>query len=103
MRYKEILRLLGIPNKTTFYRITQRLGIVARDGEYTQEQVHVIGEEFQRRRPIKYRVSVAQGPYYVIKHVNLTKKQAIDLYKKYRKVGIKVAVISCDKENRRLL
>lgn len=103
MHYKEILGLLSIPNKTTFYRITQRLGIVARNGEYTGEQVYAIEAEFQRRRPIKYRVSVKRGPYYVIKHVNLTKKQAIDLYKKYRKVGIKVAVISCDKENRRLL
>lgn len=103
MRYKEILDYLGIPNKTTFYRITQRLGIVARNGEYTGEQIHAIEAEFQRRRPVKYRVSVKQGPYYVIKYVNLTKKQAIDLYKKYQKVGIKVAVISCDKENRRLL
>ena len=103
MRYKEILDYLGIPNKTTFYRITQRLGIVARNGEYTGEQVYAIEAEFQRRRPIKYRVSVKRGPYYVIKHVNLNKKQAIGLYKKYQKVGIKVAVISCDKENRRLL
>ena len=103
MHYKEILGLLSIPNKTTFYRITQRLGIVARNGEYTREQVYAIEAEFQRRRPVKYRVSVKRGPYYVIKHVNLTKKQAIDLYKKYRKVDIKVVVISCDKENRRLL
>ena len=103
MHYKEILDHLGIPNKTTFYRITQRLGIVARNGEYTGEQIHAIEAEFQRRRPVKYRVSVKRGPYYVIKHVNLTKKQAIGLYKKYQKVGIKVAVISCDKENRRLL
>lgn len=103
MHYKEILDHLGIPNKTTFYRITQRLGIVTRNGEYTGEQIHAIEAEFQRRRPIKYRVSVKRGPYYVIKHVNLTKKQAVGLYKKYQKVGIKVAVISCDKENRRLL
>lgn len=103
MTFTEARLRLGM-GETAFYKLKNRLGIKAVDRQYKESDIQRM-EEAKRNFRVwtKYRVSVRKGPYFVVKHVGVSKAEALRLCQHYHVTGQKAIAISCDGKNTRLV